>query len=425
MEQFLESATRFGSEVSRTVLEQIEELFFLPTLLSNKQTNAGAGWQSSLARLCSANVLTPRYYLWAAWLMGRRSLDALPFIESNVLAPEWIELRNKLEAFSLFEHVDMELSLPATDQSLADLARQAKSLGPYLSVWATEGIGHYYADSRLSGGKTPTALLQSIKDKDISTAALIPLHAGIGLTLAELVLAEVDEKPCHANNQIANFIQLLRNTVRPEHLEIMYEALGLAARNLFPHLLPTVQNSLSSLSDDLPDYLWHGVGRALYFSPSTLFSRDASGNGFQLCITEPPDDRARHNAVAGFAWALTLVNIRHPRVIAEFLRRHASRIIDDSAFVNGVCSALVIWAESSPDSNDLNRLETFRSDETSLDSSLWSRYIRSACRSATLYCRSEDKHLGKLFRFQPDPSYSSITDHQDFTASPARAGHAG
>ena len=423
MEQFFKSAARFGCEASRSALEQIEGLFSLPTRLGSKQTDARADRQSSLARLCPANVLTPRYYLWAAWLIGRHSLDAVPFIESSLLTPEWIELRNKLEAFSLFEYVDMELSMPA-DQTLADLARQAESLGPYLSVWATEGIGHYYADSWLSAGETAAALLRSTNGNDISTVALIPLHAGIGLALAESVLTKIDEKPCYASNQIANFIQLCRNTIHPEYLEIMYEALGLAARNLCPHLLPTVQNCLSKIGDELTDYLWHGVGRALYFSPSTLFSRDASGNGFQLCITEPPDDRARRNTVAGFAWALTLVNIRQPKIIAEFLRRNASRIVDQKAFVNGVRSALVIWAESSPNSDDLSRLKSFRSNETNAAQSLWNTYIGDACRSADAYCRLDNKHLGKLFRFQHDPP-SSTGDHQHFAAGTAGSGHAG
>jgi hypothetical protein len=423
MEQFFKSAARFGCEASRSALEQIEGLFSLPTRLGSKQTDARADWQPSLARLCSANVLTPRYYLWAAWLVGRHSLDAVPFIESSVLTPEWIELRNKLEAFSLFEYVDMELSLPA-DQTLPDLAHQAKSLGPYLSVWATEGIGHYYADSWLSTGETAAALLRSTNRNDISTVALIPLHAGIGLALAESVLTKIDEKPCHANSQIANFIQLCRNTVHPEYLEIMYEALGLAARNLCPHLLPTVQNCLSKIGDELTDYLWHGVGRALYFSPSTLFSRDASGSGFQLCLTEPPDDRAMRNAVAGFAWALTLVNIRQPKIIAEFLSRNASRIVDKKAFVNGVRSALVIWAESSSNSDDLNRLKSFRSNETNAAVSLWNTYIGDACRSADAYCQLDNKHLGKLFRFLPDPP-SSTGDHQHFAAGTTGSGHAG
>jgi hypothetical protein len=364
--------------------------------------------------------------------MGRRSLDTLPFMEliTNAFIPEWIELRNKLEAFSLFEHVDMELSLLAfADQSLVALARQAEVLGPYFSVWATEGIGHYYADSHLSSNKPVRSLLQATQDNRLSTAALVPLHAGIGLALAESVLAKIDGKTAdQVNSQIRDFVNLCRSTVHPEYLEIIYEALGLATRNLYPHLLSTIQTCLSALSEELPEYFWHGVGRALYFSPSTLFSRDASGKGFDMCMAEP-NDLAKRNAIAGFAWALTLVNIRQPKIIAAFLLRHGSTMVEHTAFVNGVRSALIIWTKSSSNTHDLNRLKTYQGEKITPDlNHLWNIYIGEACRGAWLYCSSdENKHLGKLFHYQPDPpfSHTATVDHQRFTTGAAHSDQAG
>jgi len=393
------------------MLEQVEELFSWLAAPAARPTGAHTVRRPVINHFCSANVFTPRYYIWAAWVMGRRSLDTLPLIEliANAFIPEWIELRNKLEAFTLFEHVDMELRLPAfADQSLVALAPQAELLGPYFSVWATEGIGHYYADSHLSSNKPVSSLLQAAQDNGLSTSALVPLHAGIGLALAESILAKIDGKNAdQVSDQIKDFLNLCRSNVHPEHLEIIYEALGLATRNLYPHLLSTMQSCLSALSEELPEYFWHGVGRALYFSPSTLFSHDASGVGFDMCMAEPPSDLARRNAVAGFAWALTLVNIRQPKIIAAFLQRHGSTMVEHEAFVNGTHSALIIWTKSSSNAHDLNRLKNYQGNKTTPDISyVWNRYIGEACRRASLYCGlDENKHLGKLFRYQSGPPF--------------------
>jgi hypothetical protein len=429
MDQFFKSATHLSREISSNILEEIEEIFSSAASPAVRRTGARTVRQPVISHFCSPNIFTPRYYIWAAWVMGRHSLDTLPFMEliANACIPEWVELRNKLEAFSLFEHVDMELSLLAfTDQSLAALARQAEVLGPYFSVWATEGIGHYYADSHLSSDKPVRSLLQATQDNRLPTAALVPLHAGIGLTLAESVLAKIDGKTYdQVNSQIRDFVNLCRSTVHPEYLEIIYEALGLATRNLYPHLLSTMQTCLSDLSEELPEYFWHGVGRALYFSPSTLFSRDASGKGFDMCMTEPPNDLARRNAIAGFAWALTLVNMRQPKIITAFLRRHGSTMVEHEAFVNGVRSALIIWTKSSSNTYDLNRLKTYQGEKITPDlNHLWNIYIGEACRDASLYCSSdENKHLGKLFRYEPDPPFSHIAavDHQRFTTGAAHS----
>src|SRR5262249_53715930 len=72
----------------------------------------------------------------------------------------WQEFKNKLQAFDLFEHVDVVLSLPAgPDLSLTALLTQADALGPYRAVWALEGLGRYYAETCWTHQGTPQHLL--------------------------------------------------------------------------------------------------------------------------------------------------------------------------------------------------------------------------------------------------------------------------
>ena len=109
------------------------------------------------------------------WLMPGRE---------NRLA--WLECKNKLQAFDLFEHVDVVLSLPTgPDLSLTVLLAQADALGPYRAVWALEGLGRYYAETCWTHKGTPQHLLTADQVSAVSAHSLVPLHAGMGLSLAD------------------------------------------------------------------------------------------------------------------------------------------------------------------------------------------------------------------------------------------------
>jgi hypothetical protein len=74
--------------------------------------------------------------------------------------------------------------------------------------------------------------------------------------------------------------------------------------------------------------------------------RDALGRALARVHRELPAGPARRNATAGLAWALTLVNTRHPDVVAVALERTATEIADPAeatAVANGISSALLVW----------------------------------------------------------------------------------
>ncbi|MBZ5507113.1 MAG: hypothetical protein LAO78_16775 [Acidobacteriia bacterium] len=314
-------------------------------------------------------------------------------------------MRNKLEAFSLFEHVDLELNLAgAADRSLPGLAHRAHLLGPYFSVWATEGVGHYFADSHLSCDNHMTTIWGNARTHDLPIASLVPLHAGIGLALVERLLADIHGLSSNEfQKHVAECVRLFQNTFQPEYLEIIYEALGLATRNLYPHLTAKMHLSLLRVNEELPEYFWHGVGRALYFVPSSFLpGNSAPWKALEMCMKEPPNETCRRNTVAGFVWALTLVNIRQPHIMAEFLSHHGKNPQAQEAIVNGVCSALIIWARSCSNSHDLNRMNHYQCDGREPILNLWNRYVGEACRNALVYCSAKagGEHLGKLFRYQ-------------------------
>src|SRR5258708_19112509 len=105
-------------------------------------------------------------------------------------------------------------------------------------------------------------------------------------------------------------------------------------RNLYPHRLGSMDIYLSRAHREIYPCFWHGVGRAIYFSPlNFLPGRSAPWAGIGMCMSEPPDASARRNALAGFAWAMTLINIGYPEILTQALKHHGDSLTEPEAFV--------------------------------------------------------------------------------------------
>ncbi|HEX4604515.1 MAG TPA: hypothetical protein VH724_11000 [Candidatus Angelobacter sp.] len=431
MDQFFKSVARLGDAISICAFRGIKEVALrltgpitrVASVLAPSANVRGPfpmGMQVSdclFSQRFSPSSASFRVFLWTAWQVFSKSLEGFKTLSPiNTLPPQWQEMRNKLEAFSLFEHVDLELDLGAfAELPLPALVQKARMLGPYRCVWATEGVGHYHADSHLSRGKSVNSIWNKQDAQNLPTASFVPLHAGIGLALAEQLLADVHGlNNAEFGTRIIEFVQSCQSAFQREYVEIIYEALGLATRNLYPHLTAKMHLCLAQANRELPEYFWHGVGRALYFAPSSFLpGHSTPWPGLELCLKEPPNQACRRNAVAGFAWALTLVNIRQPRIMMEFLACHGENLHEHEAIVNGICSALVIWSECCSNTNDLNSMNQHQGDRRGSETKLWAQYVGEACRSALLYCSANTgkEHLGQLFRYQQGSTGFAAANH--------------
>ena len=107
------------------------------------------------------NSLSPRGMMKNAFAFmqyGTGILATIMPVESSRLT--WQELQNKLTAFNLFTHVDSVLDLPDEPGTpLVVLLQKTLALDFYSRVWATEGIGYYFAERRLANQETPRQLL--------------------------------------------------------------------------------------------------------------------------------------------------------------------------------------------------------------------------------------------------------------------------
>ena len=351
-----------------------------------------------LRDVISLNAFTPRYMVKTAFELMLQSTDTFKRIlpeSSGKLA--WQEFQNKLQAFYLFEYVDSVLGLsPGAPVSLAEMIGRTFKLEPFLAPWATEGIGHYYTHLQTSAGM-PRDLIGCDRTQRLPPESMVPLHTGMGLALAQAAASRRLGSAATAEL----FVQLCQDNACPEFLGATLEALGLVVRNLYPDLMGSVSQYLWHSNSELFEYFWHGAGRGIYFAPINFLPYlSRPWQGYEMCVRETPNDVARQNAVAGFAWAMTLVNLRHPVILAAFLEQHGERLAKDDAFSNGIFSALVIWRACAPTETSISDLLQYQPDGSN-PHHLWETQVRRIAEAALHFPQNDMSRVTGLFRYRP------------------------
>lgn len=381
----------------------------------NSAFQSGECLQRGLCDLAPA-LLTPSAYtsrglIRTALFVARQWAELLAaFTPAFGVRSALREFRSKIEVFDLFENVDTVLRLPnGAPRSLRELVARANALDPFTAVWAIEGIGHYYAETVWESRGAPHDLLREAATRDLPAKSLVALHAGMGLSLANRLLARVGRacrrcpESSHLDSVLRQFVTLCRDNSSEAYVAASYEALGLVARNLYPHLVTDIDRELRAMGDNLSDYFWHGVGRAIYFAPTNYLPLSGvASRVVEMTQQESPHEPGRRNALAGAIWAMVLVNLREPEVVENFLVNCADVRFDRDAFTNGVSSATVIWRDSTESTAQLETLCRHRSQlgET------WRMLIHDPCRLALdRYYAALSRHncIGEVFRYQSLP----------------------
>ena len=119
-----------------------------------------------------------------------------------------------------------------------------------------------------------------------------------------------------------------------------------------------------------------------------------------MCL-QAPHELGRRNAVAGFAWAMTLVNLRQPEIVAAFLRRLGAKVAVSDAFANAVFSALAVWQCCAPHDSCArafcDHLPSPREDSLH---HLWMTCVQQPGARALRH-RSLTADIAQVFRYQP------------------------
>jgi hypothetical protein len=226
---------------------------------------------------------------------------------------------------------------------------------------------------------------------------MLPLHTGAGLAFAERALQSAPDSG--VGTATVRFWQECQEIAASGYAEPMFEALGLVTITLYPRLIGQMDRQLADLHPNLGAYFWHGVGRGLYFSPFSFIPLPATYRMLaerSQRLTSSVVGRA--NALAGLAWATTLVNLRHPAILANHAEELSQWIERDGAFLNGVESALIVWQSIVPGDPHLERVQHFQPG-TSAATEFWERsFGRAAAASRVSPAVHSSGQLGSMFR---------------------------
>jgi hypothetical protein len=300
------------------------------------------------------DLLDPATWARLAGDMALRSAEGFRLMLSGSAGLDALrEVANKVEVYALVREVGQILGVPQTfPLPLHELLRKAYELSPFQTLWAVEGLGHDYGKSYWDQGIIPRGLLTDPRTYDLPAKSLLMLHAGIGLAFAEHLLDGTgrDTPFAEIRRLVAEDVLLCRQNSRQGYLGAAYESLGLVTR-LFhgARLAAQVDRALREVAPEVRGFFWHGVGRAIYFLPQN-FLPCSTWQTFEMARREAPDEMARLNAVAGTAWAVTLVNQRQPEILANLVvGPHGDQLAPDGAFSNGLASAVIMRADTTPD----------------------------------------------------------------------------
>jgi hypothetical protein len=321
----------------------------------------------------------------------------------------WTEFKNKFEVFELVQRTSSLLHIGNSVPPLLELVRRAYNLEPYAALWGLEGLGKYYADTFWQRDEMPDQILSRKTVGDLPSGSLPMLHAGAGLSFASHVFDPLHNDPKDVSAIAAalrQFLALCRNNSRPGYLGAAIESLGLVLRELYPNLVLVVDHLLCSLDEDAVAYFWHGVGRAIYFSPDNFLpSHNASWRALKMCEEDAgPHKVAETNCRAGLAWAITLVNLRQPEIMESLLQRQRDCLAMDDSFASGVAGALILRYDTTPDDSSLSAFCGHRVDTPPELVECWRRQVSDTCQTGlqTTYPRLKAHHkLDHIFRYWP------------------------
>lgn len=296
------------------------------------------------------------------------------------------ELANKVRAYERF--------VSAPDVEPSRFAGAVAGLDDWEATWVKEGIGYRWGLRRSGGAE--------LRDARVVPADWrLPLHTGLGLGLAVAELDALSWRPDGREVEAAvdRFVRRASGGTADGWRLAVLEALGLVARTLHPHRLAALDGAVSAAGPELRRAFWHGVGRGLYFAPTAALPFLAGSAATRLAelAASVPDGEAREQVVGGWAWALALVNVRHPEVVAAALR--GREVPAAAAFADGVACALIVWRACGGGERRVERFLAHRPVEGAV-AARW-RTLLAVCEEALARPPAPGEPLGGLFTVRP------------------------
>jgi hypothetical protein len=290
----------------------------------------------------------PNNILRTSFSTLRQTIQVLQLLQPDQASLAWQELRNKLEVFMLVRNLPSTLHLPSDHlPPLPAMVEKAYSVPEFQSLWAVEGLGHYYGDLYWKLNGVPRGLLFE-ENAHVPEKSLLMLHAGLGMAFADRLLGNLTSEASaeQFRETIRFFLATCENNCRKGYLGAALESLGLITRDFYPDFVQRVDQALRQVGPEFLGFFWHGVGRAMYFSRQyflPILCTVWTGVGSEA--SNAPD---RLSAMAGLAWGVAMVNLKQPAIVENVVRSYFERSDLAEGFTNGVISSLIMRTDTTP-----------------------------------------------------------------------------
>jgi len=344
--------------------------------------------RSVWARELQAAPSVPKFLEEGAQWTLATAASTLPFQWARHLAAE---TSNKLFAYSEFQRFRRESFKP-------NAAVGPLSPDPYTSIWRAEGLGARIADTQSS---TPASLANCCASSNLSPSYQIPIHTGGGLSLAEAVLKEHlrPGKELAIGKMLSELYASIEQKAEPGLQNPVFEALGLILQTMHPELLNPVADYIKTHDLTCFQLLWHGAGRGYYFDPLQVVLPSSIRIRTYLSDT----DDAGLNRLSGYAWAITLVNMRSPKaaaaIIADLPLGHKRSL---AAAADGVSAAALLWLAMTNDNESLANFKQALTNNKLFTSPSLPAVFADAIAKRTAIHPTSAEELGALFAYDPD-----------------------
>ncbi len=229
-----------------------------------------------------------------------------------------LETTQKLRVMAALSWTGRRLARRA--RTLSDAIQEASELRPDSALFAVEGIALHWADRQVTQAQGSVDFLRSLplthrRDE------LLMLHAGVGLSIARRLLASLPRRPAPAQVESAlmRFVSLCEQSCQPLYLAPALEALGLVAQHFHTGKVEVISAAVGQ-NNPLADLFWHGVGRSPYFDLANLLpGRGSLHRALTKLRRLTRDERCQSCAEAGLAWAVAMVCLPYPALVARQL----------------------------------------------------------------------------------------------------------
>lgn len=354
--------------------------------------------------LLTPDLLDPRVWADVSGEVARRSAEGARLLAQGKGDLMLRELQDKAEVFCLVLDVAKLIGVPSNPPfPLYELLDHAYALGPFRALWAVEGLGHDYGDSFWEQGQVPHHILNDERTSALPAKSLTMLHAGIGLSFAQHCLdgTGTNTPQTELNRTVAEILRLCRDNSRPGYVGAAYESLGLVTRTFHADLVGAVDLAVRDVAPDVLGYYWHGVGRAIFFA-AVNFVPGSDRFVFEMAWNEAPDEPARLSALAGAAWAYSLVAQRDPRILAGLvIEPIGEELARNGGFANGVGSSTMMRFDTTPEAPFLATFYEYQPPDPRV-ADLWEKLVRVPAETAlkVVYpvLKGEDR-LGEIFQY--------------------------